>query len=181
MTLDPAWRRRREAAIKYRPKRIRLLLVAESPPAESDRYFYFEGAGAHEPLFDGVCEVLFEERPQGDKTPYLKELRRRGVFLVELKPDGPRDREALGPYVAPFVLNLYELAPERVVLVSADVHAAAFVPLKKDGREVVDVRIPFPAPGHEVKFRQALRQALVRSGLEKSIRRLPRKDVEGEA
>src|SRR5436190_24182687 len=37
-----AWTRRQEAARKYRPKTIRLLLVAEAPPEEENRYFYFE-------------------------------------------------------------------------------------------------------------------------------------------
>jgi hypothetical protein len=42
--------------------------------------------------------------------------------------------------------------------------------LAKAGLPVVDVRVPAPSDGQEVEFRQALRQALVRAGLEKLIR-----------
>jgi hypothetical protein len=172
MPTDAAWNRRREAARKYRPNRIRLLVVAESPPAEPERYFYFEDADSHDELFDALCEVLFEAAPAGEKAPYLKELKRRGVYVTELKPDAPRDGESLAPYIAPFALNLYDLAPERIVLVSADVYAA-YGPLKKDGHPVVDVRIPAPSAKDGVKFRQAFRQALVRAELEKLIRKPP--------
>src|SRR5438552_1848892 len=103
---NEAWNRRREAARKYRPNRIRLLLVAESPPQAEDRYFYFEDVRAADHLFEAVCEVLFEDKPRGDKIPYLKELRRRGIFLVELKPDAPRHGEKLAEYLPPFLLNL---------------------------------------------------------------------------
>jgi hypothetical protein len=43
MTADRAARRRREElSAKYRPDQVRLLLVAEAPPTDLSRYFYFE-------------------------------------------------------------------------------------------------------------------------------------------
>jgi hypothetical protein len=169
---SPAWNRRTAAARTYQPKRIRLLLLAESPPSD-DRYFYFEDARAADDLFEEVAGVLFEEKPRGDKTPYLKELRRRGVFLVELKPDAPRDGEPLGPYVGPLLLNLDVLAPESIILIDADVYDAGYAALRKAGRPVVDMRVPFPSADRSVEFRRTFRQALVRAGLEKLIRPLP--------
>lgn len=171
-TRTEAWTRRTIAAQKYRPNRIRLLLVAESPPADEGRYFYFEDVTTADSLFEEVCGVLFEEQPGPDKATALKELRRRGVFLVDLKPDAPRQSEKLEPYVAPLLLNLGTLAPEKIVLVGGEVHAAAYAAMEKAGLPVVDVRIPSPASGHEVEFRQALRTALVRAELEKLIRPL---------
>jgi len=87
---DRTWTRRRAAARAYQPRRIRLLLIAEAPPADDDRYFYFEHVGTADFLFEKVCGVLFEQKPERDKVPFLKELRRRGVFLIDLKPDAPR-------------------------------------------------------------------------------------------
>jgi len=168
-----AWTRRKVAARKYAPKRVRLLLVAESPPGDLSRYFYFEDASTGDSLFEEVCGLLFEEKPQRNKVPYLKELRRRGVFLVDLKPDTPREDEKLGPYVAPFLINLDALAPEKIILIKSDVYDAAYSVMKKAGLPVVDVRVPFPSTGHQVEFRQKFRQALVRAELEKLIRPLP--------
>lgn len=164
-----SWTRRRLAARPYQPKRIRLLLVAESPPADGS-YFYFDD-GKLDALFEEVCTVLFEEKPAGDRIRSLKELRRRGVFVTELKPDAPRKRESLASYVAPFLLNAETLAPEHVLLIGADVFEAAHAAAKKAGLPVLPAKIPSPSAGTE--FRQKLRQALVRAGLEKLIRPLP--------
>ena len=166
-----AWLRRQAAARAYQPKKVRLLILGESPASEEGG-FYFEGAETADPLFEEICSVLFEAEPEGSKTPYLKELRRRGVFVADLKPDAPRQGEPLGEYVAPLLINLGTLAPEHVILVTPDVYDAAYARLEKAGLEVVDVRVP--SPTHETEFRQKLRQALVRAGLEKLIRPLPK-------
>jgi hypothetical protein len=66
-----------------------LLLIAEGPPENLSRYFYFEDDASDDPLLREVCEVLFEGAPPADKKARLKELKRRGVFLIELRPDAP--------------------------------------------------------------------------------------------
>jgi len=167
---NPGWLKRQAAARAYQPKKVRLLLLGESPPSD-ERGFYIEGEASAEPLFAGVGAVLFEQPPSGSKTPFLKELRRRGIFVMDLKPDAPRHGEPLGDYVAPLIINLSTLSPEHVILVTPDVYEAAHAKLEKAGLAVVDVRVP--APGHETEFRQKLRQALVRADLEKLIRPLP--------
>ena len=179
--MNPAWSRRREAARKYRPNRIKLLLVAESPGGDGERYFYFETPKSADSLFDELCAVLFEQPPP-DKVTALKELRRRGIFLVELKPDGPRqDAEPLLPYVPPFLINLDTLGPEQIVLVGADAYRAAFPLIEKADRPVVDVLVPYPAEGNEAEFRRTLRQALVHAKLEKLIRPLPTRSQGGDS
>jgi hypothetical protein len=50
-TADEARARRAEAAARYRPKAVRLLLVAEAPPSALDRYFYFEDVPEQDSLF----------------------------------------------------------------------------------------------------------------------------------
>jgi hypothetical protein len=170
---NDAWDRRRVAARRYRPNRIRLLLVGERPPEDAGRYFYFEEAGSRDPLFDGLCEVLFEGEPGDDKVPYLRELRRRGVFVVELKPDTPLGAAKTGDYVGPFVLNLAELAPEHIILLGATVHEALYKALAREDSPVVNLRVTAPDPGRQVTFRQELRHALVRAGLEQLMRPLP--------
>jgi hypothetical protein len=164
-----AWTRRQEAARKYRPKTIRLLLVAEAPPEDDSRYFYFEGSDTTEPLFEQVSAVLFEGVSAGDKTSRLKELRRRGVFVVELKPDAPsQDGAALRGYVEPFLLNLETLSPAHIVLIGPHVHGALHAALEQAELPLVDAQIP--SAEHDVEFRRTFRQALVRADLENLIR-----------
>jgi hypothetical protein len=142
--------RRQEAARTYRPKTIRLLLVAESPPEDENRYFYFEGDETTEPLFDQVSAVLFEDASGGDKASRLKELRRRGVFLVELKPDAPTHQGAAwDSYVAPFLLNLETMRPAHIVVIGSQAHAAMHGALEKAELPLVDVQVP--SPEHEVR------------------------------
>jgi hypothetical protein len=45
-----ASRRRAQAAKKYRPAFVKLLLVAEAPPSALDRYFYFEVVATQDSL-----------------------------------------------------------------------------------------------------------------------------------
>jgi hypothetical protein len=170
--VQAAWTRRKMAARKYAPKRVRLLLVAENPPSDPARYFYSEDARSTDPLFDAVCEVLFEGE-RADKLTSLKELKRRGVFVVELKPDSPRGESKLAPYVPPFLINLETLGPEQIVLIGDDAYDDAFRAIEKAKLPVVDVKVPDPAAGDVASFRNRLRQALVRGGLEKLIKPLP--------
>ncbi len=166
---NAAWGRRRTAARKYQPARIRLLLITGSPPDDETSYFYFDDADAVDPLFEQVCEVLFEQQPSNRVTA-LKELRKRGVFVLELKPDAPRKNEKLDAYVPPFLLNLESFAPEKIILVGREVADALKTALEKAKQPVVDAVVSAPASGDGVEFRQKLRQALVRADLEKLIR-----------
>ena len=72
--------RRREAAARYKPAAIDLLLVAEAPPSSLDRYFYFTHVREHDNLFRYVCRVLLGREPTREgKNDLLKELRNKGV------------------------------------------------------------------------------------------------------
>ena len=167
-------RRRREAAAhKYQPRRIRLLLIAEAPPEALERYFYFEDVKAHDGLVEHVCEVIFESKPAHDKIPYLKELRRRGIFLIDLKPDGPIDGSRHTELAQWLPLRVETLQPEKVVIVGTPTYKAAAPGLKKARLAIMEHRIPFPDQGHPQDFVREFRAALVLAGLERLIRPLP--------
>jgi hypothetical protein len=165
---------RQAAAQKYQPNRIKLLLVGEAPPEDPSRYFYFEHGD--DELFEHVARVLFETPPVGDdKTPYLKELKRRGVFLIDLKPDGPLG-EAKHVELAEWLpLRVETLAPETIVLIGSAVYRAAHPVLEKRELPVVDQSVPYPAAGKEKPFAIDFTKALVKAGLERLIRPMPRK------
>ena len=60
---EQAAARRTAAAAKYRPDRVRLLLVAQMPPDELDGYFYFEDVATADYLFRAVVPHLVGEEP----------------------------------------------------------------------------------------------------------------------
>jgi hypothetical protein len=64
---DESLRRRSEAAARYKPAKIDLLLVAEAPPNSLDRYFYFTDVRAHDILFRYVCRVLLGREPKRER------------------------------------------------------------------------------------------------------------------
>jgi hypothetical protein len=155
-----AARRRRDAARRYRPDRIRLLLVAHMPPHELDRYFYFPQVSKADYLFQAVVPHLLGETPARlDKRPQLAALRDRGMFLIDFKPD-PCDRRPLVASAADLVRRASRHEPEHAILIKVDVYDDAFRLLREAGVPVVDRRMPFPSTGRQTEFHTAFRAAL---------------------
>ncbi|MFV8137440.1 hypothetical protein ACNQR7_07700 [Mycolicibacterium senegalense] len=154
-------RRRAAAAERYRPDRVRLLLVAQAPPAAADRYFYFTDVATQDSLFRAVARAILPHTgpTRSNKASLLAQLRDRGVFLIDLKPD-PVDGSDLSPYVPALLARIAELAPERIVLIKADVYDTAYPALAAAGSPVSKVRIPFPSSGRQKEFAEAFSRAL---------------------
>lgn len=154
---------RAAAAAKYRPARVRLLLVAEAPPCTLDRYFYFEDVDKHDWLFRYVWEGLTGEKPErAEKAEHLAALRDRGVFLIDLHEGNVSQptQEQLRRQVPGLVQRCRELQPQRIVLIKSSVYDAAFEALRAAGLPVMDERIPFPASGQQKKFLEGFQRAV---------------------
>src|ERR671925_2069621 len=86
MTLEPKYLVHRE---KYRPYRVNVLFVAESPPT-SGSYFYFPHTNGKDHLFSetmralGLWKVGLPMRKGVDKKSLLTEFQSRGYFLVDV-------------------------------------------------------------------------------------------------
>jgi hypothetical protein len=159
---DESLRRRREAADRYKPVKVDLLLVAEAPPSSLDRYFYFTEVSEHDSLFRYVCRVLLGREPKREgKHETLEELRDRGVFLIDLK-ETPIDETPLATSVPALVDRCRALTPNRIVLIKATVFDAAHAALKCAGLPVSDVRVPFPGSGRQREFVEAFGRAMAK-------------------
>jgi hypothetical protein len=153
--------RRLEAADSYKPDDVRMLLVAEAPPGDESKYFYFEEVAAHDALFRYVARGVLGEEPTRENKPILlKQLRAKGVFLIDVKLEPLLPGEDLRPYVPDLVRRVRDLDPARVVLIKATVFDAAYGPLKEAGLPVVGERIPFPGSGRQREFEVAFARAL---------------------
>lgn len=155
--------RRTESAQRFKPEKVDLLLVAEAPPKELDRYFYFEDVREQDSLFRYVCRAILEREPTRDGKPeLLAELCNRGVFLIDLQDD-PRDETPLTNFVAGLVERCRELDPNRIVLIKVTVFDVAYEALKEAGLPVSSVRVPFPGSGQQKRFLEAIGRALGRT------------------
>jgi hypothetical protein len=164
--VNVARRRRAAAARRYQPTTIKLLLVAEAPPSAVDRYFYFPEVTTQDSLFRHVATSILGSQPtRADKTALLALLLARGVFLIDLKEDPVVEAEDLTPYVPDLVERVRALAPEKVILIKANVYDTAYQPLVDAGLPVVAVRMPFPGSGRQDQFMTAFAQALEQAGL----------------
>ena len=165
MSTQPSPRQQRDAAqAKYRPARVRLLLVAEAPPCTVDRYFYFEDVREQDALFRYVYRGIFGETPTREgKADALAQLRDAGVYLIDVSEepiaDGAKVRltpEQLGA-VGP---RCKALKPEAVILIKSNVYDLLYEPLASAGLTVADARMPFPASGQQKKFETTFADAL---------------------
>ncbi len=163
MEVHVSLKKRLAVASKYQPNQVKVLLVAEAPPCDLDRYFYFEDVDRHDWLFMYVWQALKgtkAERPR--KAEHLAELQRDGVFLIDLHEENiskPKAKD-LEPEVPGLVTRCKALKPQRIILIKSIVHDVAFEPLKAAGLPVVDERIPFPASGQQKKFLEAFGRAV---------------------
>ena len=159
---DDSRLRREQAAAKYRPDEVRLLLVAEAPPEAADRYFYFDRVDSQDSLFRYVVRALLREEPSRDKAEQLGRLRDRGVFLIDLKPDPKRGEKSLRPYVENLVARARALRPDHVITIKTNVCDLCQRPHREAGLDVSDERVPFPGSGQQTRFVDAMSRALRR-------------------
>ena len=159
-----AARQRREASERYRPQQVRLLLVAEAPPHDRSRYFYFPDVTSHDSLFRYVIKGIYGTTPDRTNKPHwLERLKSDGVFLSDLseEPEGAAD---LRPHVSGLVERCISLQPEAIILIKTKVYDAAFREVQAAGLPVVDRRIPFPGSGQQRRFEEEFGLALKEAG-----------------
>lgn len=151
------------AAKKYRPTKVRLLLVAEAPPCTPERYFYFESVDRHDWLFRYVWEGLFGTKPdKANKAAHLAKLRDSGVFMIDLHEESVSQPTAadLRPHVPGLLARVGEIKPQHIVLIKNVVYDVTFDALTHAGLPVVDERIPFPASGQQKNFLECFGRAV---------------------
>ncbi len=151
---------------RYEPETgsIRLVLIAESPPA-SGKYFYDPTGVPSEPLFAALMKQLGLSRLPAAKEAGLCELQRRGWVLVDATYE-PVDRLSTSGRKKvidrdyPLLRgDLEKLTPDHsapVVLIKANVCRILAPKLVHDGFRVLNGRhaIPFPSTGHQIRFHE---------------------------
>lgn len=162
MTTTEEWGElRKEAATRFKPETVRLLLVAEAPPSALERYFYFPAVQEHDSLFRYVVRLVLGDEPtRSGKFQHLDALRDAGVFLIDLCESPIRSKAELRDCVAGLVTRVGAIAPEHVILIKSTVFDVAYWPLRKAGFQVSEQKVPFPGSGQQRNFEVVMQYAL---------------------
>lgn len=145
--------------------------MAEAPPCDTSRYFYFDDVPNHDWLYVYVCRGLFGDAEIADlrarKSAYLGALRESGVFMIDVAPAGMSNPKLpqLRPLVPDLVARCRAIKPEAIVLIKSSVYDVAFAALEAAELPVVDERMPFPASGQQPAFLRGFAEAMTRTKL----------------
>lgn len=176
MTEEDAWYL--EYRERWRPSRVRLLLIGESAPdprASDRRFFYAPEVSRADNLFRGVTAALYPDVSLASgqpKSPVHERLLRDGVFLIDLVPHpvnalaSKARRAALLENVAGCLDVVAELEPEGVIVCHGPTFAALAPGMRRRGLPLLHERaLPFPLGNWRADFIHGVRAALADSSL----------------
>lgn len=174
------------ARLKYRPQQIKVLFVAEAPPENTERFFYYERITEKDYLFINLVRVLYPEFNDNNggslqeirkhKPEILKRFQQDGFYLIDALP-GPISLKLSSSERARLIrqnkhntLNEIKrnLSPNtKAVLIKATVYDALFNFLTESNILVIngDNKVPFPSRGHADEFRAKLDLILRENGI----------------
>lgn len=164
--LRAARARRESEALRYRPEKVKLLLVAEGPPRALERYFYFDDVQKQDDLFRWVYRGIAGKEPRREeKAEQLRELCDRGVFVVDVSEEPVGRGTDLAALAPDLIGRCRALDPEWIILIKTTVFDAFAGHLRRAGLPVSGVRIPFPTAGRQREFQERFALALKDVGL----------------
>lgn len=154
----------------YLPKRIKLIFILESPPANG-RYFYNPQGTTTEPLFSAMMKLM-DYHPK-DKADGLAEFQKRCYFLVDVtyqpinRIRGARRNEIILrhlPYLLDDLKAVTRNQRTKIILVKANICRMLEAPLKELCYNVVNdgIIVPFPSTGQQNNFFNAINQFLAK-------------------
>lgn len=162
-----------EARLKYKPRKIKYLLIAEAPPDSIDRFFYYEKVKQHDYLFLGIAGALYPDlksqylqshRSRENKIKILNKFAEDGFYLVDLSDlplslmKGRLDDQLPGLIER---INIIATNQTKIILIKANVYDIVFSRLVEEGyKHVASVRIPFPGQGWQHNFQIEFKRAL---------------------
>lgn len=173
---EDSWYSERRA--RWKPDRVRLLLVAESAPddggnLDNRRFFYDDDLTSKDGLFREVVRALYDNPTltsgPNAKRPWLQKLKADGIYLIDLASvpvnyHSPSERaSALQRNIETTVSHATELEPDGVVLVKQNVFDLLERSMRAAGLPLLHkVMIPFPGSGQQKRLRERFANALAR-------------------
>ena len=151
---------------QFRPRRVKLLFVAESPPA-SGKFFYDKGPMTRftAKAFEAAHGLTFDPTDQKEFLTYFKSC---GCFLDDIchspidgLPVEDRTRR-LAESVAGFARRIAEFKPKAIVAVLKKIETHARIAAAQAGLHVPIHVVPFPGRGHQTKYIECIERIVRR-------------------
>jgi len=152
------------------------LLIAQAPPDNIKRFFYYKNVPKHEYLFLGIIGVLYPNlkkeflesgRNEDIKESILLKFKEEGFYLIDLSELPISYLTAnLDEQLPKLADKIQKLADDdtKIILIKSDVYEIAFRFLKDRFKNIIDIKIPFPCCGHQNDFKLMFSKALKLAG-----------------
>jgi hypothetical protein len=162
---------------RYRPEKIKVLFIAESPPKSNDdevRFFYNPRQERWDYLYRAVMKAVFTdfEYSPREKDNWLHKFKEHGYYLIDATdypvndlPSASAERrhkiEDAAKAKLAEIAKLLVSKSTPILLIKKNVFAAFNCPLREAGYNVVNASfLPFPAQGHQQEFIEKCRDYL---------------------
>jgi hypothetical protein len=167
---------------KYRPRKVKFLLIAESPPS-SGGFFYFPKTIGKDHLFRETMKALElwpkdEPMRRGiDKRPMLRRFQSMGFYLLDtcVSPVGKlrstERRSAIQQQIPRLVNDVIEAGAAHIFIVKSSIYDPVSAALRGPAlwrRLLNSGPVPFPSHGNQRRYRTMLRRALSIAALRSS-------------
>ena len=155
--------------LSFRPERVRLLFVGESPPA-GGTYFYL----ANSDLYRATRSAFEQARSQWKDTDFLEAFKASGCYLTDLCKmpvnhlETPVREIARDQAVAALSKEIKTCAPEAVIVVMKGIRRQVHAAMNAAGLGATPLfALPFPGrPKHKEAFVNGLVEILKRAHLD---------------
>lgn len=153
---------------QWKPDRVKLLMIAESAPADGGdvsgrKFFYAADRLGPDNLFRGVVQAMYGtskvDLQRSGKRPWLERLRHDGFFLIDLAPypvnalSPAERRRVLHEAIPGCVARASALDPVGVVVVKANLYGMLAQPLGAANLSLLqDGPIAFPLGNTRADF-----------------------------
>lgn len=160
---------------RYRPRRLRILLIGESvpDPGAGERRFFYAPTLTYDNLYRGVAEAVYGESGMdlARKTEVLERLRDDGFWLIDAveepvnKRSAAERRRAIAAATPGLVERCLDVRPERgVIICHGLVYDFAASALHTAGVKLLhSAPLPFPLGNWRAQFVAGMRDALAAS------------------
>ena len=164
---------------KYRPRKVRLLLIAESPPS-SGGFFYFRTTIGKDHLFRETMKALDlwprnEPMRKGvDKRSMLRRFQSMGLYLLDtcvfpVDKLRPKERgKAVLSQTPRLVNDVIKANPPHIFIVKSSIFSPVSIALREAGlltRVLNTGPVPFPSHGNQRTYRSMLKLAVLKADL----------------
>lgn len=166
-----------EIRVAYIPRILRYVLIAESPPNDPYRFFYYPDVKQHDHLFLAVMKALYPEelksyllsgRITKIKVDLLKRFMFDGFYLMDLFDSASSiAKTPVDKAVSTLIESLERIASAQIpiILIKASVYDMLAKPLVKSGfANLLRERIPFPLYQWKSEFHIRFLRAIAEAG-----------------